>query len=146
MHKKEFAADTVRMKKNRLKSSLLAGLISVLLVAPNFRASGLKEITKPYLGTYECTEARLSEKEYLSDFDYIRLELKPKNEFILYCKKKGGREFRENGKYQYDYQRGVIKFVGSSGALKREFPLTNGNITMEIPFGGKNLFLEFEQK
>ena len=135
------------MKKNRLKSSVLSGILSLFLFAPSFRASGLKEITKPYLGTYDCTEARLSETEYLSSFEYIRLELKPKGEFIIYCKKKGGKEFRENGNYKYDAKRNVITLIGGAGnILKREFPLSNGNLIVEVPLGEKNLFLKFEQK
>lgn len=134
------------MKKNKLKSSLLSGILSLFLFAPSFRASGLKEITKPYLGMYDCVEARLSETEYLSVFEYIRLELKPQEEFVVYCKKKGGKEFRENGKYKYDSTRGVITLMGGVGnMLKREFPLSGGNLTVEVPLGGKNLFLKFEQ-
>jgi hypothetical protein len=134
------------MKRKQIKSSLLSGVISLLLIAPGFRASGLKEIAKPHLGVYECTEARLSETDYLSAFEYIRLELKPQDEFVLYCKKKGGREYREEGEYQYDRRRGVIILSGVGNILKREFPLADGKIVMEIPFGNKNLFLGFEQK
>lgn len=65
-------------------SSLLAGA-----------AGGLKDISKPYLGTYECEKIYFGEKEYTDYFDYVRFELKGKGELALSYREKGGRKGRK---------------------------------------------------
>ena len=69
------------MKK--VKSSLLAGVVTLLLACSFGGKGDLKEISKPYLGVYECTEARVGEREYLDRFSKLDLELKENGEFIL---------------------------------------------------------------
>ena len=64
------------MKKQVLKSSLLAGFCTLMLLFSGWREGKLTDVTKPYLGEYECKQATLGEKDCLKKFDYIRLELK----------------------------------------------------------------------
>ena len=134
------------MKGIRLKSSLLAGLMA-LAFFPNMRKGELKDITKPHLGIYECTEAKLNERDYLDRFRYIHLELKSDETFLLHYCEKGGKKRTEQGKYTYDRKKGTVTLQGGAGGfLKREFPLNEGILTVVIPFGEQTLGLKFEQK
>lgn len=141
---------TLCMSALKMKTCLFAGLFSLLLTFPfisKITAQVLTDITKPYLGTYECRVATLDEKEYLQDFSYIRLELKKKNTFYLrYCTKDGAKK-EKKGKYKYNKERHNITFYTSIFPFfKREFPLENGVIYITIPVGEKNLRLLFEQQ
>ena len=134
------------MKEIRLKSSLLAGLMA-LAFFPNFRKGELKDVAKPYLGIYECTEAKFNEEDYLNRFSYIHLELKSDETFLLHYCEKGGKKRTEQGKYTYDREKGTVTLQGGVGSfLKREFPLREGILTVVIPFGEQTLGLKFEQK
>ena len=135
-------AHTVSMK--RLKSSCAAGVVALLLSLSGFTQGELKDITNPHLGMYECTEARLGDRAYLDRFSYIHLELKSDESFTLYYCEKGGEKHTQKGRYQYDKERGVVTLQG--GGIKREFPLSEGVLTMVIPIGGQTIQLKFEQK
>ena len=135
------------MKRTTLKSSLLAGLISLLWLFPSLRESSLTDITKPHLGVYECTEATLNDNDYLGRFSYIHLELKTEEDFILYYKEKEGEKKQETGKYSYDREKETLTLIGgANGFFKREFPLKEGILTISVRIGEQNLSLKFEQK
>lgn len=123
-----------------MKSCILAGIAALVFFLP----ATLKEITKPYLGVYECKEAKLAGDDYLENFEKITLELKADGEFILLFQEKGGKERREKGKYTYDSERGVLTLIG--GNMKREFPLKEGVLRFQLPLGGRWLSVVFEQK
>ena len=135
------------MKNDKLKSSLLAGFATLLLLFPNYKNGSLTEVSKPYLGEYECKEARLGEEELLGDFSYIRLELLPNGKYTLrYCEKEGKKQ-ELKGKYRYDENRETLTlYLMQGGVFKREFPLKKGKITATVPLGDKTLVLQFEQK
>ena len=130
------------MKK--VKSSLAAGLAALLLSCASVVKGELKDITKPYLGMYECTEARMGDNEYLDRFSYIHLELKADERFILYYREKDGEKQTKEGRYKYDKEKGVISLQG--GGLQREFPFADGVLMMVVPLGGQTIRLKFEQK
>ena len=130
------------MKK--VKSSLLAGVVTLLLACSFGGKGDLKEITKPYLGVYECTEARVGEREYLDRFSKLDLELKENGEFILYYCEKDGKPQTQTGRYEYDKESGTLTLLG--GGIKRAFPLQGGILTAVIPIGGQTIHLKFEQK
>ena len=136
------------MKREKIKSSILSGIISLLLLfAPWWQSGKLTDITKPYLGEYECTQAYLGEEDCLEKFSYIILELKDKGDFTLSFCEKGDKKHTVKGKYQYDKEKEEITFlVKTPRRLKRSFPLQEGQISLIIPFGEKNLVLTFEQK
>ena len=60
----------------KLKYSFCAGLAAMLFMLPACGNGSLKDITKPYLGEYECKNATLGERDYVEEFSFIRLELK----------------------------------------------------------------------
>ena len=138
------------MKKVKLKSSILASLCAILALIPNFtmRKSGdLKEITKPYLGVYECKSAQLGDEDLLKNFSHIHLELKKDGEFVLYYGDKKGRKDRAHGKYVYDATKQTITLTLSDGnCFQRTFPLQKGQITVTFPVGNRQLCLIFTQK
>ena len=51
-----------------MKSFILGALLSCMTLFPSVKDSTLKDITKPYIGEYECKSARLGDKDYLEDF------------------------------------------------------------------------------
>ena len=135
------------MKKHVLKSSFLAGLCSLMLAFSSWREGKVTEITKPYLGEYECKQAILGEIDCLKKFDYIRLELSADNQFKLsYCETKGKKQTIK-GTYEYEEEsQSVCLKMGVGGIVHRKFPLRDGVLYITIPFKLKSLALQFEQK
>ena len=133
--------------KNVVKSSILAGIATLFMLFPSIRESSLKDITKPYTGIYQCTEARLGDNDYLDKLEELALELKTDGEFILYYAERNGERKTETGKYVYNKERKTITLIGGIGSfLKREFPLENGELIIEAPIAEKNLLIRFKQK
>ena len=132
------------MKKIKLKSSILAGLATLLLLFPNFKKGNLCDVTKPYLGEYECKQAQFGQIDCLKLFSYIRLELKKEGKFTLSYKELGGKKKEIDGEYDYDSKKETLTFVYEG--IKREFPLKKGKLSVFLPVNEKNLLLSFEQK
>ena len=122
------------MKKLKLKSSVFAGLAALALLFPNLKTGSLTDITKPYLGMYECQNATLGEDDIIDDFSYVR-------------RKKKGKEHKETGKYVYDKEAETICLsTGVGDVLKRTFPLKNGVISITMRMGTKTLQMQLKQK
>ena len=137
------------MNTVKLRSSIFVGLTLLLMLFPwlqSWKVSSLKDITKPYLGVYECREAKLDEIDYLDKFDYIRLELQRKNRCLFTYKIKGEKSKQERGNYEYDKRNQTITFQAEGMPfLKKQFPLRDGELTILVTFGGKTLKMRFEQ-
>ena len=131
------------MDMKKVKSSILAG-IAALLFSTYSGAKDLKDITKPYLGVYECTEARIGEREYLDRFSKLDLELKEDGKFILYYCEKNGKPKTQTGAYRYDKEQKTLTLLG--GGVQHAFPFENGVLTAVIPLGGYTIQLKFAQK
>ena len=137
------------MKRIKLKSSILAGGCTLVALFPNLLAKGgdLKQISKPYLGVYECKSAQLGKTDLLAEFSHIHLELKDGGEFVLHYGDKDGKKSKSSGKYVYDYKTQTITLQFTDGkCFQREFPLRNGQILVSFPLGERQLQLIFEQK
>ncbi|MBO5737579.1 MAG: hypothetical protein J6S04_07195 [Clostridia bacterium] len=128
----------------KLKSSIAAGLVALLLSCAGGVKGELKDIAKPHLGMYECTEARMGDREYLDRFSYIHLELKADETFVLYYCEKDGKKRTQEGRYRYDKEKEVVTLLG--GGVEREFPLSEGVLTITFSLGGHTVQLKFEQK
>lgn len=131
--------------KYRLKSSLFAGFSALLLLFPNVKESTLNDITKPYLGEYECKSATLGETDYTEDFSYIKLELKADETFSLHYCPKDGNKRTETGKYSYDKEKSVLRFQSETGDVEKEFPIKDGVILIQLRLGNKILVMKFER-
>ncbi len=135
------------MKKTTLKSSLLVGVFTLAFCLPACGKATLPEITKPYVGEYECKSATLGEKEYLDEFSFVRLELHADDTFTLSYASKDGKKGQETGKYAYDFEKETISFLGLGDyAIERTFPLKNGQIDLTIALGKQTLHIRFAQK
>jgi hypothetical protein len=135
------------MKILKIKSSLLVGLCALCTIFPTAKNSTLPQITRPYLGDYECKLATLGSQDLLENFSFISLELKPNNTFVLSYKEKDGEKKEETGKYSYDHEKQELSIeLGKNGLIKRKFPLKNGELMVDFRIGTKLLVLKFEQK
>ena len=128
----------------KINSPLLVGLLSLLAVFSGGNMGELKDVTKPHLGVYQCTEARLSRRDFLARLERLDLELKSDETFVLYYCEKGGQPQKETGRYVYDREKERITLLG--GGIKREFPLRKGVLVLSISLGKETLTLKFEQK
>lgn len=108
--------------------------------------TSLKDITKPYLGEYECKSATLGEMDMLNAFSYIKLELQADDRFLLTYKTKHGETGRQQGAYKYDGEEKSLILSMEGGAYKRSFPIDKGTIDISLPIGGKQLYLQFSRK
>ena len=136
------------MKKHVIKSSLLVGILSLFLAFSPMRSGGLKDITKPYLGEYQCKNATYGKQDILEGFSYVIIELKADETFVLrYADKEGKKKGEEKGTYVYDEKKETISFkLDKKSDWKREFPLKKGEIVISLKMGNKPLVLTFEQK
>lgn len=131
----------------KLKYSFCAVLAALVLILPSCGNGSLKDVTKPYLGEYECKSATLGEKDYVEEFSFLRLELKKDDEFTLYYSAKNGKKGEETGTYVYDEKEETITLIyGELGVLKRKFPLKNGEIFITLPIGSQTLSMKFARK
>ncbi len=131
---------------NKLKTSLVAGLTTLLFLSPTWQDTTLKDIAKPYLGAYECTQAHLGSHDCLDRFTEIRLELKDEENYLLYYKEKRGKRKTVEGKYRYDKQAQAFFIQDEKTGIERSFPLVDGKLTVSFPVGGKTMVLQFERK
>lgn len=131
------------MKKGKI--GLLCALMALAMMFCGCGSSSLKEITNPHLGMYECTQAKLNEKDYLTLFSYIHLELKEDGVFILHYRMRDGMPQEESGNYVYNREKGSFSIVGKE-SFQREFFLEEGRLTILVPLGTQTLTLTFEQK
>ena len=129
-----------------MKSFIVSGLASLMMLFPNIKEQKLDDVAKPYLGEYECQRAQLGSMDCLKRFSYIRLELKDEDNFTLYYQEKGERKKQVNGKYSYNKEKKSLTLEEKSGLFKREFPLSDGILTVSFPIGERTLVLEFVQK
>jgi hypothetical protein len=130
----------------KLKSSLLAGVCTLLMAINTVDMGGLKDITKPYLGEYRCESALYGKTDCLQYFSFIKFELKTGEEYLLTFKFKDGKQQQKTGKYEYDKEKKTIKILTPAGnEWHREFPVENGKIIFAFPFGDKCLKLTFLQ-
>ena len=105
-----------------MKTVIFTLLCTMSMLFSSWKDNSLKDITKPYLGEYECQTATLGTTDYTAYFQDIRLELKSDETFLLHYCEKGGKKRTEQGKYTYDRKKGTVTLQGGAGGfLKREF-------------------------
>lgn len=135
------------MKVQKVKSSLLVGLTTLLFFFPSFKTGKLTDIAKPYLGVYTCREAKLGGEDVLTRFDYITIELENAEDCVLRYKEKEGKPHAVAGKYAYDQDgKNLTLSLADASFIKREFPVKDGVLFITVPFLGKTLHMQFEQK
>jgi hypothetical protein len=108
----------------------------------------LKEITRPYLGFYECKKLFFGKKNILKQFKYITVELTAGGEMVLRYKLKSGKKGESRCNYAYDEKSGKIAVTSEKGlmGLSCDVTLQKGKMTVFSRFGNKNLVMQLEQK
>lgn len=135
------------MKKQLIKTSLFSCVATLAFLFPSFQTGTLKDITKPYLGEYECESVTLGEKDYLENFAFIRLELEKGETFVLRYKTKDGQTGEEKGTYVYDdREHAICLSMGKNGEWKRKIPIKKGKLNLSFPIGTQLFSMEFKQK
>ncbi len=129
------------------KSSILVVLCCIVMSFGGWKKSTLPDITKPYLGEYECTQAILGDTDYLKTMKYIRLALNKNDVFVLtYCAQDTAQQTLK-GTYVYDKKKeAIVLKLSDYNSFERAFPLKNGEIYITVPIGAQTLRLKFEQK
>lgn len=144
MQTKQTKNSNVRLKTAAWISALL---LPTLFSVNAEKMGGLKEITKPYLGGYECTDARLGSRDLAAEFDDLRLELEGNGTYRVTYVKKGEKKTVRKGRYEYDEKANavVLKTKYKGKTRKKSFPIENGAIEIEVPMMRKILYLRFEK-
>ena len=133
--------------------SKILGVIFALFLSPflfaNMRTDedGLKDIAKPYVGTYECTQLMLGGEDCLEKFDYFRIELTGDGRFIVRIKDKKGKKHGGEAAYEYDTQSKRFFLVQKTwiGIKKIPFEIDGGELFLFTRFGPKILSLKLER-
>lgn len=140
-------ANTLYMrKKAKMRSFFGAGLLALWLAVAPLKGD-IKEITKPYLGVYECKSIQIADHEWLSKEQKVVLELKKKGIFTLYYQKPDGNTGRLDGRYKYEEKTQQIQLLWEGNNLfKQSFPIKNGQIIIQYQLGTRIYRAIFEQK
>ena len=135
------------MKKRVIRSSLLAGVMSLLFSFSALQTGNITDVTKPYVGEYECKSAIYGKKDITDGFTYIILDLRPDETFVLRYRTEKGKTGEETGTYRYDDEKKTVRFsLENKGEFQREFPLENGELSVTVKLGMRTLSIVFEQK
>ena len=107
----------------------------------------LTEITRPYLGMYECKQLLMDGESKLEDFKSIKIELKSNGQMLLYFEDRKGQKGKASAEYEYDEKSQTITVYTSVGSqkLKRTFPLKNGELFVHLIYETRTVTLKFEQ-
>lgn len=107
--------------------------------------STLSDLSKPYVGFYECEQIQLGNEDMTERFDYIRLELSYGGEFSLTYKSKEGNEGGYGGTYSADTGAHKITLNANVGQMRKSFtfPMENGKIYADYMLRGKLLHAIF---
>ena len=107
----------------------------------------LEEITKPYMGVYECESLYFGGEDKKDIFEYFRIELKSKGELLLSYKLKKGRVEQIPLSYEYDFEEKTLRVYGQWGIMKvdKKFPVNKGEIAVSMNILGKLAVLKFSR-
>ena len=141
------------MKKRVLFVTLILCMLLLLLPAcSSMQASGtsgsLKSITKPYIGEYECVEARLGETDLLEKYEYITISLLDDKKMEVSYKPKNGNKKTFEGAYKVNEE--TREFTGEVGILGVKFnestKIMNGKFTLKKLIFSMPLIMHFKMK
>ena len=140
------------MKKKILILTVVLSLLLLLLPACSSMqasASGsLKSITKPYIGEYECVEARLGETDLLEKYEFITISLLDDKKMEVSYKPKNGNKKTFEGAYKVNEE--TREFTGEVGILGVKFnestKIVNGKFTLKKLIFSMPLIMNFKMK
>ena len=133
------------------KKLILTGAIAVLIIlfACAFKIDGdssIKDITHPYINTYECTRATLGESDLLDDYEYLRIIIEEGGQMKIIFKQKDGKSYQYESTYSYDEKtRELTAEMTILGyRYKQKTTIENGKFTIAMPLFSKQLVMVFE--
>lgn len=139
------------MNRKIIAAAAVAGVcaLCILLCAFTFdMQSSVKSLTKPYINTYYCTEARLGDTDLLENYDYFIITILDDEELEVAFKKNDGQRHSYKCKYEFDEStRELSAELGILGFVYRQRMLVeDGSFTISMPILTKTLFMKFEVK
>lgn len=144
------------MKKKILYLTVILCLLLLLLPAcsstqasaTSDKSGSLKSITKPYIGEYECVEARFGERDLLEKYDYIIISLVDDKKMEVSFKPKDGKKKTFDGTYEVNPE--TREFTGEVGILgvrfKESTKIENGKFTITKLIFSMPLIMNFKMK
>jgi len=138
------------MKKKFYFLLLVPAILCIFLCAFTFdKQSSLKDLTHPYINTYECTAARLGNEDLLENYEYFKITfLDEKQLEVSFKRKKGGKRHAYTCNYQYDDK--TSEFSAELGIFGFKFrqttKISDGKFTISMPVLGKPLLMNFAVK
>ena len=138
------------MKKGRkiIKSSIQVGALTLFLSANGWTTDGkLTEISRPYLGTYECEYLCVGDENKLESFDYIRIELLADGELKLSYREKEKDRKSISLAYDYDEESKTLIVSQNKGIIKsdKKLFLENGEINLSFALGKYTISAKFKK-
>ncbi len=136
------------MKKKISLLLLLCVLVLTFLCAcdPEIAKGSVKSLTKPYITTYECVEARLGNQNLLEKYDFIKITLLDKDELEVSFKPKKGEKKSFKGAYSVDPE--TREFSGEIGifgmTFKEKTTIEKGRFTIYKNILTIPLIMKFE--
>lgn len=135
------------MRKKAISAGLLAILIIMFACAFTIdENSSVKELTHPYINTYECTRATLGNTNLLEKYEYFRIILDEGNKLTLLLKRQDDAEKKFISTYAYDdkthtltAEAGILGF-----AYRHETTIEKGKFTISMPIMTRQLVMVFE--
>lgn len=110
------------------------------------KMSSLAELSRPYVGEYECEQLTLAGKDMLKEFEWVRLTLGYDGNAVLFWKKKDAGEGEYSMRYEADPDGGTITFFPEKrGIAARTFPMKEGTLRIGLSLGGRYLEAVFRQ-
>lgn len=105
----------------------------------------LQDLSKPYVGVYECDRLLLGGQDALRDFAYLRLELGYGGDFRFSYETLSGGKSEWEGTYTVDLSKEEIAMTAKSpaGTLSRTFRMENGSVLFDGNFAGRSFFASF---
>lgn len=137
------------MAKRRFFRFILLGLCCLLLSSNAWSKDGkLKDVARPYLGTYECTQLFFAGENLLGRFALFRVELKTDGGSVYYREKKSKSTKTIPFDYEYNSEKKEIWASGQWSVFKVEkcFPLEKGEINVVIPILNTTLKAKFKKR
>lgn len=132
------------MKKSKLKISLV---IPCALIAFNLmNMSSLEDVSKPYVGVYECKYIMFGGENLLDKFDYVKFELLRNGVYKIEFKDKNNVKGVYRGHYEYDNSNNFITIDENvfGHKIKKSFTAEKGCVEVNVQYGDKLLAVKFE--
>ena len=121
------------------------------MILPACEASmddSVKSLTKPYVGVYECVEAKFGETDLLENYEYVNLTFLDAKKFEISYKLKNGQKRSYESNYTVDEKtRELTGEIGIFGYKFREkIKIEHGEFTISRTVMNKPLYVKFKMK